>query len=378
MNGLNGRIPSLDGLRAVSIALVFYGHLEGVRGFPRLRLSRWLGDLGHLGVIVFFVISGFLITSLLMGEREKTGSISLKDFYLRRTLRIFPAFYVFILALVVGSTLGLAPLGTTDLVFSLTYTVNYNAAPSWNIGHLWSLSIEEQFYLLWPLLFVVLRERRALVVALLAVLAGPLVRAAMHAMFPAHSPLRDLAIFPAMADNIAIGCVLALMRPWLLGHDWYLRLTASRWLLLLPPLIFLINRMLGYTLIDLFGSPVMLVCIAILIEASTRHSSSFAGQFLNWKPVVFVGVLSYSLYLWQQPFLDRHSQAAFAAFPLNVVLAVGAALASYFLVERLFLGLRRRLERRARSPSARDVQRAPASIDAVAPHGAATRGYPTD
>jgi peptidoglycan/LPS O-acetylase OafA/YrhL len=378
MNGLNGRMPSLDGLRAVSIMMVFYGHLEGVRGFPRLRLSRWMGDVGHLGVIVFFVISGFLITSLLMGEREKTGSISLKNFYLRRTLRIFPAFYAFILALVVASALGLAPLGATDLVFSLTYTVNYSAAPSWNVGHLWSLSIEEQFYLLWPALFLVLRERRALVAALLAFLAGPLVRATMHVVFPGHSPLRDLPIFPAMADNIAIGCALALMRPWLLARDWYLRLTASRWLFLLLPLIFLVNRLLGYTLVDLLGSPVMLVSIAILIEASTRHPHSFAGRFLNWKPVVFVGVLSYSLYLWQQPFLDRHSQAAFAAFPFDVALAVAAALASYFLVERLFLGLRRRLERTAGLPPARDVPRASAIADAVAPSGTASRVYPAD
>src|SRR6185437_3882217 len=91
------RIPSLDGFRAISILMVLYGHLVGTRNFPTAAVrtfDRALGDLGHLGVLVFFVISGFLITTLLVREREKTGTISLQQFYLRRALRIFPAFYV--------------------------------------------------------------------------------------------------------------------------------------------------------------------------------------------------------------------------------------------------------------------------------------------
>ncbi|HKE48319.1 MAG TPA: acyltransferase [Rhodanobacteraceae bacterium] len=344
----------MDGLRAVSISLVLYGHLEGGHGFPSIGITRWFGDVAHLGVTVFFVISGFLITSLLMSERERTGTISLKNFYLRRTLRIFPAFYAFILALIAASVLGWIDLGGRDLAFALTYTVNYDADRSWNIGHLWSLSIEEQFYLLWPFVFLMLRERRAVIAAVLAFAAGPLVRLAMRLAFPAGSPWRDLEIFPAMADSIAIGCVLALLRPWLLEQAWYLRLTGSAWLaIVLVPLILAINSRLGYGLVDLVGSPILLVSIALLIEASTRRAQSLAGRFLNLPPVVFLGVLSYSLYLWQQPFLNRHLDTTPTSFPLNLALAFGCALLSYFLIERPLVGVRRRLERSPVLPDAK-------------------------
>jgi len=340
----HARIPSLDGLRAVSIIMVLLGHLEGTRNFPKLQVHRWLGDMAHLGVLVFFVISGFLITSLLMGERQKTGATSLPKFYLRRVLRIFPAFYAFILMMIVASHLGWIRLSGSDILHALTYTANYDPHRSWIIGHLWSLSIEEQFYLLWPLVFMVSRKHGALTVALIAFALGPLVRCAMHLMFPPHSPWRDLEVFPAMADAVAVGCIFALLRPWLLSQAWYFRLTANRWSLLAIPLVLLINRMLDYTVVDLFCSPVMLVCLAALIESSTRHETSWLGWFLNWKPVAHVGLLSYSLYLWQQPFLDRHSDAALTAFPQNILLTVVAAMLSYHLVEKSFLGMRRKIE----------------------------------
>ncbi|WIG56977.1 MAG: hypothetical protein OJF61_002765 [Rhodanobacteraceae bacterium] len=352
MKGMSGhRIPSLDGFRAISILMVLYGHLVGTRNFPTAAVrpfDRSLGDLGHLGVLVFFVISGFLITTLLMGEQEKTGTISLKQFYLRRALRIFPAFYVLVLALLSANLLGWMRLTGRDFAFAMTYTVNYYPNHPWQIGHLWSLSIEEQFYLLWPLALLVLHERRAVILAIAAIFAAPLLRFAIREYTFHVNPdtaLAGMSIFPAMFDYIATGCVLALLRPWLLTQTWYLRFTASRGLLLAVPLIFLINRMDGYTSAMLFGSPVLNICVALLIEACTRHDHTFFGRFLNWKPVAALGVLSYSLYLWQQPFLDRHSNAWVNAFPQNLAFAFVAALLSYFLIERAFLGLRDRFRR---------------------------------
>jgi peptidoglycan/LPS O-acetylase OafA/YrhL len=358
MKGLSGqRIPSLDGFRAISILMVLYGHLGGTRNYPTATvgtLGQWLGDLGHLGVLVFFVISGFLITTLLMGERQKTGTISLKQFYWRRVLRIFPAFYALLLALALATLLGWMHLTGRDFAFAMTYMVNYYPSHPWQIGHLWSLSIEEQFYLLWPLALLVLRERRALILAIAAIFAAPLLRAAIREYtfhINPHTPLADMSIFPAMFDYIATGCALALLRSWLLTQNWYLRLTASRWLLLAVPLVFLINRLDGYTLAMLFGSPILNVCVALLIESCTRHDRTLAGRFLNWKPVAALGVLSYSLYLWQQPFLNRHSDAWVNAFPQNLVFAFVAALLSYFVVERAFLGLRNRFRRDAALPT---------------------------
>lgn len=344
------RIPSLDGLRAVSILLVLYGHLCGTGGFgvSHDAYRNGLGDLAGLGVLVFFVISGFLITSLLMSERQYTGSISLPRFYLRRVLRIFPAFYVFVAALLLANLAGLYRLDTADFLYAATYTVNYYPNHPWPIAHLWSLSIEEQFYLLWPLTLKWLDERTALRVAVAAIFIGPLVRTGILEWtfhVDPRNPLADMTIFPAMFDYLATGCALALLRPWLLKQTWYLRLTSSRWLVLTIPLMLLINRERGYTLAVLLGSPIVNVCMALLIESSTRHIESFAGRLLNWKPVAFLGVLSYSLYLWQQPFLDRESQAWWCAFPQNLTFTFIAALLSYFIVEHAFLGLRRRLER---------------------------------
>lgn len=347
----SNRIPSLDGFRAISIAMVLFGHLSGTRGFPEVAanaVDHSLGDIAHLGVLIFFVISGFLITSLLMSEREHTGTIGLKQFYLRRVLRIFPAFYVLILALAVATWLGWIQLTGRDFAFAVTYTTNYDSVRAWQIGHLWSLAIEEQFYLLWPLALLMLRERRALLSAVAAIFIGPLVRVSLSeyvAHVDPHSVLANTAIFPAMFDYLATGCALALLRPWLLTQRWYLRITASRWLLLAVPLVFAINRFSGFMAVMLLGSPILNVCLAMLIESCTRHERTLVGRFLNWKPVAALGVLSYSLYLWQQPFIDRHSDAWVNAFPQNVVLGFVAALLSYFVVERAFLGLRKRLRR---------------------------------
>ena len=348
MNMQGARMPSLDGLRAISILMVCYGHLCGTRRFPVsiTEYGQWCGDVAHLGVLVFFVISGFLITSLLMGERETTGEISLKRFYLRRIVRIFPAFYAFVLVMALATAAGVFQLTGRDFAHALTYTVNFEPGRSLQIGHLWSLSVEEQFYLLWPLTLLALRGRRALAVAVAAICVGPLVRFAIREWIfrvDPRFPGEMLTSFPAMFDYLAAGCALALLRPWLLTRTWYLRLTASRWLVLAVPLVLLINRMGSSPIAILLGSPLMNVCIALLIEASTRHAGSLAGRCLNWKPVVSLGVLSYPLYLWQMPFLDHRSDAWMHAFPQNLMLVFLAALSSWFLIERPFNRLRRRL-----------------------------------
>ncbi|WP_158752528.1 acyltransferase [Dyella sp. S184] len=355
-NSTGRRIPSLDGIRAISILMVLYGHLSGTRHFPVSNpggYGRWFGDVAHLGVLVFFVISGFLITSLLMSEHEMTGTISLKRFYLRRALRIFPAFYVYVLVLVIAALLGVVHLTSQDFAFALTFGFNYSPSHPWQLGHLWSLSIEEQFYLLWPLMLVALRERRALIVAIVAIFTSALLRAAIRAWVLHAGPqvlISKMTIFPAMFDYLATGCALAMLRPWLLTQTWYLRLTASRWLLLTVPVVVLLNRVGGDPVVILLGSPVTNVCLALLVESSTRHTGALAGRFLNWRPVVFLGTLSYSLYLWQEVFLDRGSDTWVNAFPQSLVFAFLAALASYFLIERPFVRLRRRLRRDAGLP----------------------------
>jgi peptidoglycan/LPS O-acetylase OafA/YrhL len=331
---------SLDGLRAVSIVLVLLDHMG--RPWDRGPLDLGVGNYGQLGVVVFFVISGFLITSLLMTEHAATGRVSLKLFYARRALRIFPAAYFYLGVMFLLWLAGWVALTRRDFWYALTYTVNFMPDPGWQVGHLWSLSVEEQFYLLWPFAFAALGLRRARWVAASVIVLGPLARG-LAWRFLRGTPYDDTPMFPMVADSLAVGCVLAIARTWLEGQGWYLKLLRPGFSAFLVVLVLLLNRYTGYAVVEVLGRTVMNVALAIVIHRSVIHSHDAAGRFLNWRPVAFVGVLSYSFYLWQQIFLDRHGTHWVNLFPQNILLSFAAALGSYYLLEKPLMKLRHRL-----------------------------------
>jgi peptidoglycan/LPS O-acetylase OafA/YrhL len=341
-SGSSSHLPSLDGLRAISIVLVLIGHLEGTRKFGHLPGIFAFGNLAHFGVTVFFVISGFLITSLLIKEYERTGGISLKLFYLRRALRIFPAAFAYIGVICLLSAVGAIAVTRTDLLFAATYTVNYLIHPAWYIGHLWSLSVEEQFYLLWPFTFAVFGPRRAVWVAGASVFLGAGFRA-LDWFFLRHTAYYAMPMFPMVADSLAAGCLLATCRKYLESQSWYLTLFRPHWSLLMLATILVTNRYMNHTIFLVAGTALINVLLAVLIHRSVFCWRDRMGQLLNWKPVAFIGVLSYSLYLWQQPFLNRDSSAWPAGFPQNLVFAFAAAMASYLFLEKPLMRLRNRL-----------------------------------
>lgn len=332
-------LPSLDGLRAISIALVLLGHLSGTRGFGKLDLG--IGDYAHLGVVVFFVISGFLITRLMLSEHAKRGSVSLKLFYARRALRLFPAAYAFMACVCLLWAAGMVHLRAADIWHAVTYTMNYLPARSWQVGHLWSLSVEEQFYLIWPCTFVLFRPRRAGWILAGVILLAPVARASAWLLLR-RTPYYDLEMFPMVADSIAMGCLLARVGGWLEQKDWYLWLFRPACSFGLLALVLLINRYSDYTVVSVFGASVLNLSLAILVHRSVYCSRDWMGRVLNWKPVAFLGLLSYSLYLWQQLFLNRNSVSWVNAFPQNLIFAAAAALGSYYLLEKPFLRLRHR------------------------------------
>ncbi len=338
------RIPSLDGLRALSIALVLFGHLCGTRNFWTGGSLGFLG-FGEFGVRVFFVISGLLITKLLLNEFETTGKIHLAKFYFRRTFRIFPPYYAFLFFLIVAQPLGWFLLNGGDIWHALTYTSNYHLTRSWNIGHTWSLSVEEQFYLLWPAALLLLGVRRGLKAAVLVLLLAPFIRLGIFHLLPARAEGVGHQ-FETMADAIATGCVLACQALWpQWARDWYERLLQSRLMLALPVLGIAGNSLSDHpTPSFLFGYTLANVCFGVCVDWCIRNPAGRFGRLLNSAPLVFIGTISYSLYLWQQLFLNRHSASVTASFPLNLALAVGAALLSYYLIEQPSLGLRQRLE----------------------------------
>ena len=340
------RIPSLDGVRAVAITLVIASHFAYTAAAP-----GWFADtsdvlrLGALGVRVFFVLSGFLITRLLVDERHERGTIRLRRFYLRRTLRIFPAYYVYLAAALGAAALGWLYLPTSAALHAVTYTTDYAHLTAWATGHGWSLSVEEQFYLLWPAAITLLGVRRSAVLALACVVAAPLVRLGYHLWAPAM--LRPEFRFECVVDSLAVGCLLALGRDRAWAWAPYRRLVESRWTGGLPLALLALASLDRHPLVGMpIGIPLQNVVIAVLLDRWSRQPRSIAGRVLETRAFVYVGTLSYSLYLWQQPFFDPAAPRWMTASPWNLGLVALCALASYHLVERPALRWRARLERR--------------------------------
>ena len=302
----------------------------------------WLNP-GDLGVRTFFVISGFLITTLLLREIDRTGTISLRAFYARRALRIFPAMYVYVAFVIICAVFGWIELGGGDIFHALTYTTNYSDRPSWFVGHLWSLSVEEQFYLLWPAVLFFSGRARSMKIAFAVMLLVPAIRI-VEASFP-QTGLLMFHSFETSCDALAAGCLLAGMRDVLARQPLYTKFISSPAPLLLPLGILLGSMSFVHPRAQfLLGATAENICIALLIDYVVRRPRTIAGRLLNVGPLVYIGILSYSLYLWQEFFCTqfRFPGIWWRSFPVNLGLALCAALGSYYLVEQPFLRLRGR------------------------------------
>ncbi len=334
-------IPSLDGLRGISIALVVIAHLNGTRGAPAFLSSR-LFDHGQLGVRVFFVVSGFLITRLIADEIESTGRLSLKLFYIRRVLRIFPAFYVYLAVIAAASAMRALDIPLHNLAFAGTYTMNYVLDGRWETGHLWSLAIEEQFYLLWPFTIVAVGLRRALSGAALLAIVAPYALLALF-LHGAGRYMLATQTFPFVFDCLAAGCVLGGTLETLAQRPVWRRVIASRAGGFVPPALVAVDCLDHHSaLYHGAGQLAITAGICYVVARYTQVLDTCGARVLAWRPLVWVGRRSYSLYLWQQPFLDRYQQTVLQVFPINVACAVACAHASYLWIERPLNRLRGR------------------------------------
>jgi peptidoglycan/LPS O-acetylase OafA/YrhL len=336
------RLAGLDGLRAVAIAAVVLQHLLGTPGFPATpAVARYTGDLGALGVRAFFVLSGFLITTLLLQEHARRGAISLRGFYARRAYRILPALAALVAAVVALRAADAVRLDGADLLHAATFTMNHHPDRHWALGHLWSLSVEEQFYLAWPAVLVLAGPRRAAAAALAMVVAAPLLRLAAWAALPAPDDVIEEA-FPCVMDAMATGSLLAALRPRLAAIGWYRRALRSRWFALAPAAVLAINLPLHYAVEYTVGPVAQHLLLAAIVDRCATVTTGAAARALASRPATWLGGLSYSLYLWQQPFLDRHAGAPWTAWPVNLGLALACAVACHRWIERPALALRQR------------------------------------
>jgi peptidoglycan/LPS O-acetylase OafA/YrhL len=355
-----GYQPALDGLRAVAIALVLGYH---ILDWPHA---------GYLGVDLFFVLSGFLITTLLLEEWWRYRSISFGRFYLRRALRLFPALWVMLAAtLIVYPALGSAIASQLKGVLQgLTYTTNLGVLVGhWDtrFGYLWSLSVEEQFYLVWPLvLFLLLRSRRvslrAMGIGVAA--AATAIMLGRYAATPSHITLSaggcrhgDCDVSVTRFDSVLVGCSAALLYASVWG-GWLRRvagspfavaiaLAAAAWLAITGS-----GQYAVYDGVTFFFS----VATAFLLVAAVRHLESpgwtrWLRGPLTIAPVVFLGRISYAVYLWHVPIWFwgyQRLNVRIGSTGAQIVVIAGTlavATASYYLVERWFLRQKWRLAR---------------------------------
>jgi peptidoglycan/LPS O-acetylase OafA/YrhL len=339
-------IPSLDGLRAISILLVVIAHSsENFSRWIRLPLGTYL-LFGHLGVSVFFVISGFLITSLLLKEWNATGTIGLKRFYVRRAFRIFPPFYLYLGIILVLVLAGVFQTPLRAFFFAAIYCTDYYLGPGADfvgLQHTWSLSVEEQFYLLWPAALLLLGKRRGVYLAAFLILISPFIRGVTYLILaPQHRAMVD-RMFHSSIDTIMFGCLLALL--WQSDRFHRLLPVLTNSLLMIGSVFFLLildplleTHFYGrYSLLfamTLEGASISLITLYVI-----KRPDTLCGRMLNTALLRHIGVISYSLYLWQSILTAGSGQY----FPLNLVAILLCAEVSYWFVERPSLRLRDRL-----------------------------------
>lgn len=334
----------IDGLRAVAVlpVILYHARIEGFSG-------------GFVGVDIFFVISGYLITGVLM-EQQSRGSLSLVSFYERRVRRILPALLVVCLACIVPAWLWMLPTEFIDVGKSIVavniflsnfyfwHTLGYFAVGTAYVPliHTWSLGVEEQFYLLFPLLLVLLRRvPRAGVIAVFAV--GSLLSLALAQVMSGIHPGANFYLLPSRAWELGIGAILCVQT-----EAWRAAASPHRPRRLIDEIAAILGLvMIAYAVVafdDSVPFPSILALIPVVGTALVlrfAEASTLAGRVLTFKPLVGMGLISYSAYLWHQPVLvfarilsdGRLPPITLAAL---IALSLGLAYLSWRFVEKPF------------------------------------------
>ncbi|HEY0184999.1 MAG TPA: acyltransferase, partial [Rhodopila sp.] len=347
MSASRRTVPSLDGLRAISILIVLSAHFISSRLFP-----------GGLGVYIFFVISGFLITRLLVSEYNASQTLSLRHFYLRRIVRLYPAIIAFTACVLAMDIVLHRPYNIVEPASALGYFANYlyvyfdahDISGQMPFAVFWSLSVEEHFYILLPVLFLMLRGetvRLAWAAAGLCIVCLGL-RVGMAWLHPEYLTTQ---IFYSESqyrlDSIVFGMILALAcehdrgRRLLisLGHPVAVAVALAAVAASLTVRDPWFRETFRYTLT---GCALDVLIAAILFNPLFRH----VQRALNTAAAIWLGRLSYSLYIWHEgvaSFLPFQDRPRWQAIIITLLLTIVLAAASYYAIEQPFLRLRRRL-----------------------------------
>ncbi|MBR6976537.1 MAG: acyltransferase [Ottowia sp.] len=347
----DAHVPALDGLRGIAVGLVLLFHALHLTGVPAF-------GGGFMGVDVFFVLSGYLITGLLLQEFAQNGEISLLRFYMRRFLRLMPALWAVIVAtllLVYFFNQGEFVRVRREAWWSALYISNWMRASGHfmdYLSHTWSLAMEEQFYLLWPAFLYVLVARRGTKTVFFAALALALFSWFLRMFLAQQENTQWWRLYHGFDTRFDVpmwGCALA---AWAHGRRdipaaavCVLRFLAPAALVALLCLAANPNFGLESPIFYSAGS-VAAAWLTLVLIADIRFSPrSWLRTALEWRPLVGLGVISYGVYLWHLliPLLLAHRQAPVPAIRVAaLVCAVPLALASFWFIERPFLRMKTR------------------------------------
>jgi len=360
-------IPSLDGLRAVAVLLVISNHME----VPYAPHGR--------GVLTFFVLSGFLITWLMLKEADRERGISIRNFYVRRVLRIFPAFYLYLALLILGHLFkGHLPTASTweDYLASFFYFGNYRFALDRHshlfVGHTWALSIEEQFYLIWPWVFVAFHQdlRKFTRLLISAIVLVDIYRIILFFGFHVSNQWLTFT-FDSRVDHLLVGCLLAVLLKRGVGMQFWNFITARAWISMLPLGLMVLSIALAfrYSLAYKFavGFVVDPLLTAILLVQVIAMGDTWMWGWLNWRLTRYLGQISYAMFLYHMlaariviAFLGTRS--LWVKVPAVICISVVIGTLSYYLVEMKFLRLKSRF---IKSPVKRAERTAVPSLQPV-------------
>lgn len=351
-------IPILDGWRAVAILLVIIFHGLYTTDTTDSRLLAGIASIarraGPLGVLIFFTISGYLITNKLLSESHDHG-FPVRAFYIKRAFRILPALAAYLTVLIGLDFCGVIRLSAGDWSAPL-FVRNYWSG-SWYTGHFWSLSVEEHFYLFWPLCVLVSGWRRAMWIGVSLIIAvgiwrpWELQRVTSRAQALQHTDMR--------LDYIMMGCVVALAASFYPGMARTLRLLGSSLGLTILLLALVVSTRPWHFDVRSLQAGI----ITLLVCGSATAGSRIARLLLANNVALFIGRISYSLYIWQQLFLGPQSHPLLrspAVLIVKFAAILAAASLSYYFIEKPFISYGKTLVRKSSAMEVQELWRSPA------------------